>query len=1295
MTDADGNVVDTLTEFNLIKEPDNNIYRTSTIVDSDGTYRANLVTATDAAGNAFVGEATDNTTVDTTPPAITDLDLTTNSGSLDVSVSADEPLDASSVVAEVTDESGTTVATLNSFNESDATNEYADSYDLPDGANETWTVNVTRAEDDHGLDGASGQNASVFVDTVAPAVSNFTATFDNGTVTVTFDADESLSTDAGDTVVEFSDPDGDPVTEKTVTALGGRSYEVTYNVEAGVEGNYTANLTSVRDTAGNVGASGAADTAFVDTGPPAVSNFTATNPTDQTIRVSFGADESLTDISVGVSGPENATLTETDFTAAGGTYTVTYAVSDDGEYEVTLETAADTHDNDGADGQRKNVTVDSTAPTVTDYEVTNADGDGAVSDGERVSVVLTASDEFSTVENVTANVSELGAGTVELAGSGADGVYRGNFTVDASNVPDGNAALSVNLTDVRGNAHEVFVRYLLLDAHNPNTTHTFGGTPNENGWYNSSVEINLTASDGMSGTATTEYRLTSDGTTDDNWTTYDGNVTVSADGSHTITYRSVDHTGNAEENRTAEFDVDTTTPMTTSGTNATPNENGWYTSDVNVTLTPIDVSSGVNATYYRVDGDWKQYDASTGVHLTTDGNHTVEFYSVDEAGNEEAHRTRTVKIDTKKPTLSDPPGLNRTEGILPEQAVRVVVNATDGNGVADVIVDGKRVGKNGEGFVPVAPALGDHTFEVVVRDVAGNELTVSNESTAYSVGRTVEMRQTANDTFSAETNDTNVGAVSIRADATNETTASVAVGTAKSNPEPNRTDPKGTSLYFPQIDTSVSNDDITNATVTVTVDRSRVRQKYVRPDSVAFWVEEENRATGWETVDARRTDANESDGTYTYEVEAPHFSTYAVTGETESAAPNASLGVATDSPTPGNVTLTASYGDGYSGVDPANVTFRFEGTDRTAEATVGESALTYTRNLSAGTYNATLFVTDNAGNPLAEPETVSFSVEKSAGGGSGGGGGGGGGGNVPDPSVQVRVTDLTASSLRAKVVSARSDSPGDVSPDGGISAGDVTVRELRVTPASGDPEPRFFVDASVTETPPGGADAPDVPALGYLRVGTTFISTSALAEVGVEFAVPADVAAAPENVVVYRLDGDSWRAVETEVVETGGGRYVLRAAASDTGTFAVGVRSGAVSVTDASVGASSVAPGETVPVTATVENTGDGVSATTARVSVDGDVVAREPVELSAGESKTVTVDVTLDSPGTHEIAVNGASAGSVSVGGETTSSDGNDPDETTGGPTDDGSSGDIPGFGVSTALVALVAALLVARYRR
>src|SRR5438046_9430969 len=67
-----------------------------------------------------------------------------------------------------------------------------------------------------------------------------------------------------------------------------------------------------------------------------------------------------------------------------------------------------------------------------------------------------------------------------------------------------------------------------------------------------------------------------------------------------------------------------------------------------VSLYSSDSLSGVGGISYRIDaGAWNDY---SGPFLVSEGTHTIEFFAVDRAGNEEAIRSITVSVDTMAPS---------------------------------------------------------------------------------------------------------------------------------------------------------------------------------------------------------------------------------------------------------------------------------------------------------------------------------------------------------------------------------------------------------------------------------------------------------------------------------------------------------------------------------------------------------------------------------------------------------------------------------------------------------------------
>jgi hypothetical protein len=88
--------------------------------------------------------------------------------------------------------------------------------------------------------------------------------------------------------------------------------------------------------------------------------------------------------------------------------------------------------------------------------------------------------------------------------------------------------------------------------------------------------------------------------------------------------------------------IDTTPPITTC-TLTGEMEGDVYVSEVTVTLTAVDSQSGVNYTMYKLDdGAWTIYTAPFVV--ADEGAHTLLYYSMDNAGNQETEKTKTFTI---------------------------------------------------------------------------------------------------------------------------------------------------------------------------------------------------------------------------------------------------------------------------------------------------------------------------------------------------------------------------------------------------------------------------------------------------------------------------------------------------------------------------------------------------------------------------------------------------------------------------------------------------------------------------
>ncbi len=101
---------------------------------------------------------------------------------------------------------------------------------------------------------------------------------------------------------------------------------------------------------------------------------------------------------------------------------------------------------------------------------------------------------------------------------------------------------------------------------------------------------------------------------------------------------------------------DKTNPNTSANvTSGTAGNNDWYTSDVEVTITPSDTLSGIASTTYCID----QTDTCSPVtsytaplSITSEGQNYVRYSSTDNVGNIQSTQSFGVKIDKTNPTVN-------------------------------------------------------------------------------------------------------------------------------------------------------------------------------------------------------------------------------------------------------------------------------------------------------------------------------------------------------------------------------------------------------------------------------------------------------------------------------------------------------------------------------------------------------------------------------------------------------------------------------------------------------------------
>ena len=170
----------------------------------------------------------------------------------------------------------------------------------------------------------------------------------------------------------------------------------------------------------------------------------------------------------------------------------------------------------------------------------------------------------------------------------------------------------------------------------PTTSAAVQPAPNAKGWNNSNPTVVLTAIDNPSGSGVKQISVSLTGaqTGSSLVTGNSAPITITAEGSTTITYFAIDNAGNVEAAKTLTVLLDKTPPTVAATVSPVPNSSGVNTSaPVSVTFSGTDTLSGVSS-------------CTLPIQFTASG--TATGTCTDNAGNTSARVSKTV-------TIVDPP----------------------------------------------------------------------------------------------------------------------------------------------------------------------------------------------------------------------------------------------------------------------------------------------------------------------------------------------------------------------------------------------------------------------------------------------------------------------------------------------------------------------------------------------------------------------------------------------------------------------------------------------------------------
>jgi len=286
-----------------------------------------------------------------------------------------------------------------------------------------------------------------------------------------------------------------------------------------------------------------------------------------------------------------------------------------------------------------------TTPPVTDWAKDGTPGDNGwyVSD---VTVLLAPTDHTSGAASTRYRINETEWKTGWQFLIADDGIYNVTF----------------NSVDLAGNAELPVTRQLRIDTVAPAAPTSFQVLPSA--WTNTNAfDVTWTAPGDLSGVVSGYYKLGAAPTGPRDGIPITGtnridDLAAPADGAHRLYLWLRDGAGNTDH--TTAFAqgpllrYDGTAPVSTIKLDGSLGSNGWYRSPVNATLTSADGASGVSALRYRVGGgEWLLTPTgSATLPFNEAAVYTLEYYAEDVAGNEEAVKTRVVKVDFTAPVPS-------------------------------------------------------------------------------------------------------------------------------------------------------------------------------------------------------------------------------------------------------------------------------------------------------------------------------------------------------------------------------------------------------------------------------------------------------------------------------------------------------------------------------------------------------------------------------------------------------------------------------------------------------------------
>ena len=214
-------------------------------------------------------------------------------------------------------------------------------------------------------------------------------------------------------------------------------------------------------------------------------------------------------------------------------------------------------------------------------------------------------------------------------------------------------------------------------------TITLSGTKGNNDIYTSNVMVTISINKGLeqTGTIKLHYKI-NDG--EEQISEDDVSFEIDTEGTTKVTAWTENEKGNLSNNAETSFTINKSLPSTpTISLNGTEGENGYYISDVGITISAGDTSN-VASIKYKVEGanpiaETEQVGTTANFDITADGTSTITAYIINSAGLTSEEITQVVNKDTVAPSTAT----IALSGEAGETSISVTANGQDAtSGVA-------------------------------------------------------------------------------------------------------------------------------------------------------------------------------------------------------------------------------------------------------------------------------------------------------------------------------------------------------------------------------------------------------------------------------------------------------------------------------------------------------------------------------------------------------------------------------------------------------------------------------------